>query len=142
MRVVVLFFCMLVFQFVLKPEVNAFCIPYHSEEEIHITDTVYKSAHMDTMAYFSGSDPGIIKYLKDSCRLYPSTGASAIVTFVISSSGNTENAQITYRRGALTPQEEAEALRLILDMPDWKPAWKHGRKVAMEMALPVFIHWK
>lgn len=142
MKVMVLFICLLTILFEQKPDVNAFCIRHHCVQEINSTDTVYKSADVDTMAYFPGSDPGIINYLKDSCRLYPATGASAIVTFVVSSSGNTENAKITYRRGTLTPQEEAEALRLIMDMPDWKPAWKNGRRVAMEMALPVFIHRK
>jgi Gram-negative bacterial TonB protein C-terminal len=103
-------------------------------------DSVYESADVDTMASFPGSDPALIKYLTDSCRNVPgSFGGTLYVSFVISSSGIVENAQIKMRSGNFSPQQEAEALRLIMAMRGWKPARKAGKPVAMSIVLPVRI---
>jgi hypothetical protein len=119
---------------------NDFSILQKQQQQFIMPDTVYESKDVDTMAYFPGSDPGLLKYLNDSCRKVPgSYGGTLYVRFVINSSGIVEDAQISARMGSFSPEQEAEAIRLIMSLKGLKPARKNGQPVAVRMILPVRI---
>lgn len=56
------------------------------------------------------------------------------VSFEVSSSGKVTNVKV---RESVSPDLDAEAVRVVKMMPDWKPAENKGKPVAVSMTLPV-----
>ena len=56
------------------------------------------------------------------------------VSFEVSSSGKVTNVKV---QESVSPDLDAEAVRVVKMMPDWKPAENKGKPVAVSMTLPV-----
>jgi TonB family protein len=57
-----------------------------------------------------------------------------LVSFTVSSTGKVQNVKAV--RG-VTPALDAEAVRVINSMPDWKPGSQGGKPIDVEFTVPV-----
>jgi len=56
------------------------------------------------------------------------------VSFIVSSNGEIKNVKVV---SPIYPLLDAEAVRVISSMPDWKPGIQNGRPVDVYMKMPV-----
>lgn len=102
-----------------------------TDEEIYL-DVDYDAA-------FPGGQAGLDLYFRQHMR-YPAAAwnrgisGQVYVTFVVEKNGSVSNAKVLRDIGGGCGEE---ALRLVLDMPRWKPAKLNGRVVRTEMNIPV-----
>ena len=88
---------------------------------------------------FPGGDAGLIKYLQKNIK-YPEEAEKnniqgrVYVQFVIDKEGNVRDVKII--RGAWEELNE-EALRVVSQMPQWKPGRQNGRRVSVMFNLPI-----
>ena len=88
---------------------------------------------------FPGGIQEMYKFLARNIR-YPSDAVrndvegKVVITFTVSEKGMIRDPQVTQRVGSGTDEE---ALRVVLNMPSWKPGQQNGRAVAMEYVLPI-----
>jgi TonB family protein len=78
-----------------------------------------------------------LKYPPDALR--DSVRGVLTVKFVIGTSGKPEQIKIL---NSLSPSCDKEALRLIENMPLWKPAMMNGRAVASNISIPLTFQFK
>ena len=93
---------------------------------------------IETMPMFRGGNNGLKEYIRQNLR-YPmnfedSIQGRVIVTFTINEDGSLSDAKITK---SLHEQLDAEALRLVNEMPKWVPARRLGKAVKVKYTLPV-----
>ncbi len=100
-------------------------------------EKVYDKA--EQMPEFQGGQEGLISYLTKSIQ-YPAeakkkgTQGKVFVNFVVGKDGSVTNAKILK---AVDPLLDAEALRVIKDMPSWIPGKDKGKEVAVQYTLPI-----
>lgn len=89
---------------------------------------------------FKGGHEGMIAYVRDNVK-YPEeskkngVAGTVFITFVVNKSGKVVNPVIL--RGVAT-DIDAEALRVVNNMPDWKPGYnEEGKPVNVQMNLPI-----
>jgi TonB family protein len=91
----------------------------------------------DVMPEFPGGEAGLYSYLKNNL-IHPSSEnkkeGRVYVNFVISSKGRV---MFPYIARGISPEYDAEALRLVRKMPLWKPAILKGKAVAVRYSVPV-----
>ena len=103
------------------------------------TDSVY--TYVDKMPEFPGGEKEVVNFLSKTMQ-YPeeaqkkSEHGKVIVQFVISKTGKVENAKVL--RG-VSPELDAEALRVIGLLPDWIPGEQNGQKVAVYRIIPILF---
>jgi periplasmic protein TonB len=99
--------------------------------------TVY--TYVEQMPDFPGGQDELMKYLQKNIK-YPEiaqeNGISGrvFVQFVVSSNGSISNVQVM--RG-VDPSLDKEAVRVIRNMPSWKPGKQNGTPVKVQMSVPV-----
>ena len=84
----------------------------------------------------------MMKYIEENMRCPdPESDASGrvIVQFVIGKDGTVKDPKVV--RG-ITPALDGEALRLVRNMPKWKPGKMSGKLVEVRYTLPVTFKWK
>ena len=80
-----------------------------------------------------------MKFIGENVK-YPKQAATdkvqgkVFVSFVVNSSGKVENTKVV--RG-VHPALDAEAMRVISLMPDWKPGKQRGQAVSVEYTIPI-----
>ena len=85
------------------------------------------------------SDTSILKYLSENIR-YPNMArengiqGTVVIRFIINEFGQITDAEIVREIGGGCGKE---ALRVVRDMPNWKPGLQRHRKVKVQMNLPV-----
>jgi len=57
-----------------------------------------------------------------------------LVNFMVTSQGKIKNVVVTK---SVSPVLDAEAIRVISSMPDWKPGMQAGKNVPVQMQVPV-----
>lgn len=94
----------------------------------------------DVMPKFPGGDIAILRYVVEN-TVYPATAkdnsiqGKVIVTFIINKDGSIGDAKIMK---GVTPEIDAEALRVIRSMPDFEqPGFKDGKAVPVWYMLPI-----
>ena len=95
----------------------------------------------ETMPMFRGGNQGLQEYISQNLR-YPmnfedSIQGRVIVTFTINEDGSLSDAKITK---SLHEQLDAEALRLVNEMPKWVPARRLGKAVKVKYNLPIIFN--
>lgn len=91
---------------------------------------------------YIGGQAAMMKFLSDNMR-YPQvdiemgTEGRVICTFVVEKDGSITDIQVV--RG-VSPNIDKEAVRVISEMPNWKPGFQNGRAVRVKFTLPV--HFK
>lgn len=91
---------------------------------------------------FPGGQAALMKYIEENMRCPdPESDASGrvIVQFVIGKDGTVKDPKVV--RG-ITPALDGEALRLVRNMPKWKPGKQMGEAVEVRYTLPVTFKWK
>ncbi len=93
----------------------------------------------DKMPEFKGGSEAMHRYLSDNLA-YPAEAKAAnvegmvMVSFTVAENGKVTGAKVLK---SVAPSLDAEALRVVSSMPDWIPGEKNGKKVPVEMTLPV-----
>ncbi|MDX2359703.1 MAG: M56 family metallopeptidase [Crocinitomicaceae bacterium] len=89
---------------------------------------------------FPGGQDGLVAYINSEIK-YPkslvdeSAEGTVYISFEISDKGKVINAKVL--RGSSYEAMDAEALRVVNNMPDWKPAVKDGKTITAEVKLPL-----
>ena len=94
---------------------------------------------VDTQPEFPGGVEEMKSYMHENLRFPKECQERGIdgvvlVRFIVTPDGDIENEQIIR---SVDPQLSAEALRVVRNMPKWKPATKDGKNVVCEYNLPV-----
>jgi protein TonB len=113
-------------------------VPPNVEQILEDTaKTVY--TYVEQMPEFPGGTDELMKYLQKNIK-YPEiaqeNGISGrvYVQFVVSSGGSISS--VTVVRG-VDPSLDKEAVRVIRNMPSWKPGKQNGTPVKVQMSVPV-----
>lgn len=91
------------------------------------------------MPEYPGGKAGIDKYVKDNLK-YPEAakkekfGGKVYIRFIIDSKGKVRDAHLAM---GVRKDLDLEALRIVEQMPDWKPANYEGQNVAVKYTLPI-----
>jgi TonB family protein len=106
---------------------------------ISSTEEVDISVIPEIRPQFPDGDAALFKYLYDELR-YPNDAKKAgitgkvIVTFVIQKDGTVEDVKVV--RG-ISPSCDAEAIRIVRQMPTWSPGSLDGKPVNVKYTLPI-----
>lgn len=101
------------------------------------TQKVYNT--VEQMPEFPGGNEGLAKYMLKTVR-YPAKAQEeelegrVMVGFVVDAQGKVTDAKV---EKSLSPETDAEALRAVKAMPDWKPGQQDGKPVSVKFLLPV-----
>ena len=105
------------------------------EDEQNATDDKVFDV-VENMPEFNGGMGALMQYLSDNIR-YPEEKdiqGRVIVRFVVGKDGSISNAQVVK---SVHPSFDAEALRIINNMPKWIPGTQNGKPVNVKYAVPI-----
>ena len=105
------------------------------EEEQNATDDKVFDV-VENMPQFNGGMGALMQYLSDNIR-YPEEKdiqGRVIVRFVVGKDGSISNAQVVK---SVHPSFDAEALRIINNMPKWIPGTQNGKPVNVKYVVPI-----
>ena len=105
------------------------------EEEQNATDDKVFDV-VENMPEFNGGMGALMQYLSDNIR-YPEEKdiqGRVIVRFVVGKDGSISNAQVVK---SVHPSFDAEALRIINNMPKWIPGTQNGKPVNVKYVVPI-----
>lgn len=97
------------------------------------------SSALDQMPEFPGGMEALNTYLRNNIR-YPQEARKAgiqgrvIIQFIVSKDGSITDAEVVE---SVDPQLDAEGLRLIKNMPRWKPGMRKGQAIRVKQTLPI-----
>lgn len=104
--------------------------PGEDEEILHV---------VDQQPRYPGGDEARIRFLQEHL-VYPKEAREAgeqgtvFVSFIVSKDGNISNVKIL--RG-VSPELDAEAIRVIEKMPTWEPGYHQGEVVNVQFNMPI-----
>lgn len=107
------------------------------EGEVYAEDEIF--AVVEEMPSFPGGDAALMSYISKNIK-YPSIATEngiqgrVICTFVINRDGKVTNAEVIR---SVDPSLDKEALRVINNMPAWKPGKQRGKPVRVKYTLPI-----
>ena len=96
-------------------------------------DRVYSSP--DEMPEFPGGHEALFKWISENVKPQDQMGR-CLVQFVVEKNGSLSNPKIVK---SVSPQLDAETLRLVKAMPKWTPGKKDGKPVRVEFLLPIIF---
>ena len=97
------------------------------------------SSALDQMPEFPGGMEALNTYIRNNIR-YPQEAQKAgiqgrvIIQFIVSKDGSITDAEVVE---SVDPQLDAEGLRLIKNMPRWKPGMRKGQAIRVKQTLPI-----
>ncbi len=105
------------------------------EEEQNATDEKVFDV-VENMPEFNGGAGALMQYLSHNIHYPEDTDIQGrvIVSFVVDKDGSISNAQVVK---SLHPSFDAEALRIINNMPKWIPGTQNGKPVNVKYAVPI-----
>ena len=111
-----------------------------AEGDIHVTDATDQVFEVvEEMPEFPGGMQAMMEYLAKNIR-YPAKAHEAnvqgrvITQFTVGKDGAIRDAKVVR---SVSPELDAEALRVISAMPNWKPGKQGGKAVATRFTVPV-----
>jgi len=113
------------------------------ENEIQVTKVEQEMTKPDEMAVFPGGQEALFTFIGENLK-YPTEAKEAglsgraMVGFKISEAGEITDVHIK-NEADVDPTLYDAALSVIRQMPNWEPAKKDGKPVAMEMTLPILF---
>ncbi|MBN1924938.1 MAG: energy transducer TonB [Prolixibacteraceae bacterium] len=113
-----------------------------SEEGKEEEDIVFTT--VKDMPEFPGGDKGLLRWIANSIK-YPQNAiemgidGTVFVKFVVNTDGTVINAEIV--RG-VDPLLDEEAVRVIKNMPRWKPGMQNGKLVKVMYVVPIRFELK
>lgn len=94
---------------------------------------------VETMPKFPGGTAGLMKYLARSIK-YPTIAQKnkeqgrVIIKMVVGKDGSLSDIEVLR---SVSPSLDAEAIRVVSNMPKWEPGQQRGQAVAVEYTLPI-----
>ena len=94
---------------------------------------------VETMPKFPGGQAGLMRYLAKSIK-YPTIAQKnkeqgrVIVQMIIDTDGSLSNVKIL---NGVSPSLDAEAIRVVGNMPKWEPGIQKGQAVSVKYTLPI-----
>lgn len=93
---------------------------------------------VEEMPQFPGGNEAMQKYITENLK-YPKTAIKGeqgrvIVSFVINKRGKVGDVKLIR---SVSPELDAEAVRVIQDMPDWIPGKQRGKAVNVRFTIPI-----
>lgn len=93
---------------------------------------------VEEMPQFPGGNEAMQKYIAENLK-YPKTAIKGeqgrvIVSFVINKRGKVDDVKLIR---SVSPELDAEAVRVIQDMPDWIPGKQRGKAVNVRYTIPI-----
>lgn len=88
---------------------------------------------------FPGGDQAMMSFISENIK-YPKTAreqgveGNVVIRFVVEKDGSVSNMESLMN---FNEELEEEAMRVISEMPQWKPAEHEGEKVRTEVAIPI-----
>jgi protein TonB len=118
--------------------------PKTGQESIEVVQAVPKSENdkfvvVEEMPSFPGGRSAMQSWIAANLK-YPAEAAKnkitgkVYVSFIVSKTGKVKNAAVSK---SASPSLNAEAIRVISSMPDWKPGSQAGKQVDVRMQVPV-----
>ena len=113
----------------------------HSDAEIEIVEEDEEETFMvvEDMPEFPGGTAGLLEYLRSNLN-YPA-GCKAnniqgrvLVSFVVEKDGSISDAEVVK---SVDEELDAEALRVVSKMPNWKPGTQRGEAVRVKYTVPI-----
>ena len=96
---------------------------------------------VEQMPKFPGGENAMFKYISDNI-VYPKSAqksgiaGTVYIFFIIDKKGNVTSTEV--RRGVKGGEElNAEALRVIKEMPQWEPGYQNGKPVSVQLTVPI-----
>jgi len=109
-------------------------------EETDSSDTPQEVFNVvEKMPEFEGGVANMLEYLRKNIK-YPAeaikngTQGRVVVQFVVNKDGSITDANVVK---SVSPELDAEALRVVQSMPKWIPGEQRGEKVRVQFTLPV-----
>lgn len=99
----------------------------------------YIYEYVEYMPEFPGGNDSLISYLSENIN-YPKNAnlkniqGTVLVSFIIDSDGKTTDIKVIKGIGYGCDEE---AMRVVREMPRWKPGYQHGKPVNMIFNLPI-----
>jgi TonB family protein len=99
----------------------------------------YVFEKLDQLPEFPGGSEGMLHYLAGNVR-YPSKArkkniqGKVVITFVVDKNGSVVAPNVTR---SVNKEIDEEAMRVITDMPRWKPGLMNGKPVKVLYHLPI-----
>lgn len=93
----------------------------------------------ETMPQFTGGSDAMMQYLCTAVK-YPKTAEMAkkegrvVVSFIVDKDGTITDSHVIR---SISPDLDAEALRVVNNMPKWKPGTQGGEPVRVKYSLPI-----
>ena len=93
---------------------------------------------IEEMPTFKGGSPSLMKWISDHTK-YPAEAVrnkisgDVVISFVVKSTGKIGSVKVV---NSLNPILDAEAIRVISSLPDWKPGKQNGKTVDIDYILP------
>jgi TonB family protein len=94
---------------------------------------------IEEMPQFPGGEQAMMSWIFSNIK-YPAEAVKNKIEgvvhtgFTVSSTGKVQNVKV---RKGVNPVLDAEAVRVIKSMPDWKPGSQHGQPVDVEFTVPI-----
>lgn len=110
----------------------------HCHQENYVD--VYEYDFVDVQPRFPGGDRGLVNYI-NSTRKYPHDAykdkiqGRVLCSFIINTDGSVCNVSVI--RGAAYPSLDKEAVRIIKEMPNWKPGKMADEDVPVHCIIPI-----
>lgn len=123
-------------------QVDRYVEPINIEEEEVSEEYVFIT--VETMPQFPGGDAAVMEYIKNNL-IYPETAKEnsiqglVTVSFFVETDGSIS--EVTVVKG-ISPELDAEAIRLIKSMPKWTPGTQRGKPVRVKYTIPVRFQLK
>jgi hypothetical protein len=123
--------------------VNAYA-PIESSKQTSVEETkAEESVFMvvETMPEFPGGERALLNYIANNLQFPDSIElttlkTTAYVKFTVDTAGKPSKPQIMK---SIDVRFDKQLIKLIEHMPNWKPAQQRGKKVAVQMVLPIKI---
>jgi TonB family protein len=120
-----------------KPVRVSYNLPVKFTLDINATDSVYTI--VDTMPKFPGGLNALMNYLATNIK-YPEKAKKdnvhgrVFINFIVEKNGKVSHAKVL--RG-ISKECDQESLRVVSNMPNWKPGLKDGQPVRVSYNLPI-----
>ena len=94
---------------------------------------------VEEMPQFPGGESALMKFIAEKVK-YPGEAqkenaqGKVLVNFIVDSNGKVENAKVVQ---GIHPALDAEAIRVVSSLPDWKPGKQRGKTVDVSYTIPI-----
>ncbi len=99
---------------------------------------------VEQMPEFPGGTEGMFKFMKDNMK-YPEDAQKqqiegrVLVQFIVEKDGSLSNVNVLR---SVFPSLDAEAVRVVKAMPNWKPGRQKGEPVRVKFTIPLMFKLK